>query len=241
MPILSRLTKGVNIPRKSLKRYVLYAVGEVALIFAGITLSTWFSNWNEAQQERAIEINILRELREGLVNDAEDVEFNIRIREDARAACAKILSFMERPPKYHDSLDVYFATAFQLTGTLIKTSAYENLKSRGLYIITNRSLRAKIIDLYDLRYKHIHESEGHHEDLFFNFLIPFNSERFHSTDPWRAMKPINYGDLMTDKEYKYYVGVLIFYNDFILDESKAVLKEIESLTRSIDQEVRRLE
>ena len=169
MAILNRLTQ--TIPQASLKRYIMYAIGEVVLIFAGITLSIWFSNWNDRQKEREIEINILKELREGLVHDSIDVQYNIRMREKARAACAKTISLMENPPGYHDSLDVNFATAFQIAGTDNQTSAYENLKSRGLHTITNDSLRKKIIDLYDLSYTHIHESESRHTDLFFNFLF----------------------------------------------------------------------
>ncbi len=142
---------------------------------------------------------------------------------------------------YHDSLDTHFSTSLQLTGTTVKTSAYENLKSRGLHSITNDELRTKIIDLYDLFYEGIHESESRHEDLFFNFLVVFNVKRFNSTNPYGVMKPVDYQLLMMDKEYRYYLNVLIFYNDHILDESKNISREITNLTSSIAQEISILE
>ena len=46
---------------------------------------------------------------------------------------------------------------------------------------------------------------------------------------------------MKDKEYKYYLGLLIFYNDYILNESRDILKNITVLINSIDQELTRLE
>lgn len=206
-----------------------------------ITLSIWFSNWNDRKKEREIEINVLKELRQGLVHDSSDVQYNIRMRERARAACEKIISFMESPPVYHDSLGVNFAAAFQIAATANQTSAYENLKSRGLHTISNDSLRKKIIDLFDLSYTHIHESESRHGDLFFNFLVHFNASRFDSPHPYRAMKPLNYPALMKDGEYEYYLRVLIFYNDYILNESRDILKNISALISAIDEELARLE
>jgi hypothetical protein len=241
MAILNRLMKRINIPIKSFKTYALYATGEVVLIFAGITLSLWFSDWNEEKKDRKIEVNILNELRRGLVNDAEDIRYNIKTREGAQTACIKILSLMEQKSPYHDSLDTYFAKCFQVTGTMAKASPYENLKSRGLHTITNDSLRTRIIDLHDLSYTHIHQSEKSHSDLFFNFLVHFNATRFHSSNPWKEMKPVNYSQLMADKEYKYYLDLLIFYNDYILGESRGILKNIDELTMHIDKELNRLE
>lgn len=239
MAILNRLTK--DITRGSLKRYAAYAIGEVVLIFAGITLSIWFSNWNEQQKDLQTEINILREFRQGLVHDYEDVQFNIQLRENAKAACVRILSLMANPSQYHDSIDHYFSTSLQLATTTVKTSAYENLKSRGLYTITNDEARTKIIDLYDLSYESIHGSEARHEDLFFNFLVEFNAKRFNSTNPYAVMKPLDYPLLMKDKEYRYYLNVLIFYNDYILDESRAISEKITDLMSSIDKEIVNLE
>ena len=241
MAILNRLVRTINLPANSLKRYAVYAVGEVVLIFAGITLSLWFSNWNEDRKDRTIQVNILKELRGGLIHDARDVRYNISVRENARAACIQMLSLMERNTPYHDSLDVYFARCFQLTGTMAKTSPYENLKSRGLYTITNDSLRSKIIDLHDVLFEHIHQSEKNHHDLFFGFLVHFNAKRFRSSNPWEKMKPVNYSKLIHDQEYKYYLDLLIFYNDYILQESTSILTDIEVLTQSIDMELQRLE
>jgi hypothetical protein len=55
------------------------------------------------------------------------------------------------------------------------------------------------------------------------------------------MKPVNYAKLMTDSEYKYYLRVLIFYNDYIVNESKAILTDIEKLVTNVDQEIQRME
>jgi hypothetical protein len=167
MAILNRLQKRGNVLPTSFKKYLLYAVGEVVLIFAGITLSLWFSNWNDDKKEREVEVNLLKEFRQGLISDAEDVRFNISVREGARAACKEVITLMETKSPYHDSLDILFAKCFQLTGTLTKTSPYENLKSRGLQTIKNDTLRTKIIDLHDLAYHHVR----HRREVIMTFFL----------------------------------------------------------------------
>ncbi|MBK7871587.1 MAG: hypothetical protein IPJ74_13405 [Saprospiraceae bacterium] len=43
-----------------------YAIGEVALIFIGITLALAFGNWNQNRQERQTETKLLREMHANL-------------------------------------------------------------------------------------------------------------------------------------------------------------------------------
>lgn len=235
MALFSKLFGGN--PRQSLRHYGFYALGEVLLIFVGITLSIWFSNWNDSRREREIEISILRELREDLSDDSIDVADNITLRERAIIASRRILDFSANQIAYNDSLNKYFSASLNITTTLAKTSAFEHLKSRGFQTITNDSLRAKIIAIYDIAYPHIHQSESRHEDLYFNFLIHFNAKRFDSSNPYENIKPLNYQSLMQDHEYKYYLRILIFYNDFILNESRSILKSQTSLRETIASEL----
>lgn len=60
MAILNRFMKRST---QSITRYILYAIGEIVLIFAGITLSIWFSNWNDARKDRDAEVKLLKEFR----------------------------------------------------------------------------------------------------------------------------------------------------------------------------------
>lgn len=55
-----------------------YAIGEIALIFIGITLALSFSNWNQNRQERQTQIKLLRELHANLDETARQFESNIK-------------------------------------------------------------------------------------------------------------------------------------------------------------------
>jgi hypothetical protein len=46
---------------------------------------------------------------------------------------------------------------------------------------------------------------------------------------------------MNDQQFKYYLEILIFYNDYILGESRQILADIDILAKNIDKEPERLE
>jgi hypothetical protein len=236
MSTLNRFIKRFN-SSQSFRRYVLHAFGEVLLIFTGITLSLWFSNWNDSRKAREVEIKLLREFRTGLSKDLEDVRHTLFTKQRSINSCLRILDLMDTHLSHHDSLNRHFSFALEMTETLETESAYESLKAMGLHTITNDSLRIAIINLYDVSYPALHSSENRHGDLFFNFLVEFNSRRFDSSNPFKAMMPLDYHRLMLDKEYKYYLNILIFYNQFILNQSTAIAKEIKSLIARIDRKI----
>jgi hypothetical protein len=71
---------------------------------------------------------------------------------------------------YSDSLNFFFGGALiknEWTGTY---ATYENLKSEGLSIITNATLRKEVIDLYEGTYPFINESEKNSFMDYNNFL-----------------------------------------------------------------------
>ena len=55
--------------RSSAKRYVLYAIGEIALVAIGILLALQIDNWNEERKEKAPGLNYLVRLQADLTSD----------------------------------------------------------------------------------------------------------------------------------------------------------------------------
>ena len=49
-----------------LSKYLLYAIGEIALVMIGILLALQVNNWNEHKKERIAEEKILSDLKEEL-------------------------------------------------------------------------------------------------------------------------------------------------------------------------------
>jgi hypothetical protein len=221
--------------------FLLFFIGEFLLIFIGVTLSLQFSNWNDSRRLKGEELHILKQLQSSFKRDREDVTSNRDGRLNAKKACQTILQLRDKAVGYHDSLDAIFGAAYEVRGTVNEMSPYENLKSKGFDLISNDTLRLAIIDIYDTKYRQIHDSEAIHENLFFNTLVQFNATRFYSSNPPHAMKPVAYDKLIHDSQYRYYLNVLIFYNDFLMWQDEDIINEINDILSRIDREIRKFQ
>ena len=54
----------------NLKRYLIYAIGEILLVMIGILLALQVNNWNESNRLAASKITYLKEIRNDLVQDS---------------------------------------------------------------------------------------------------------------------------------------------------------------------------
>ena len=52
-------------------KYILYAIGEIALVIIGILIALAISDWNAKRLEKKSEIQTLSELRKGILTDLE--------------------------------------------------------------------------------------------------------------------------------------------------------------------------
>jgi len=136
-------------------KYFKYAIGEIVLVMVGILLALQVNNWNELRKQRQKEIVNLSELKKGLESDLiteliPGIDFYVR----KEKAVNKLKGFYNDTQIIpNDSLLRYFRIS--LTGEwnfIFNVATYENLKSTGIDIISNDSLRAKISSLYSNEY-----------------------------------------------------------------------------------------
>lgn len=131
-----------------------YALGEVTLIFIGITLAIAFQNWNEKRKEKEIEFELLTQLKEDLIGLQQEVKSDIVNAEKMLQKADSIIDYSSSGSDHEFQKlflhrdDIYYLSDVQLFPS---TATYENLKSVGLEIVSDVELRNKIIDLYDRR------------------------------------------------------------------------------------------
>lgn len=132
-----------------IKKYVF----EFISVFLAIVFAFLLDNWNENKKERLAEKTILTEIYNGLERDSIDLDNDERSIIYNIKAANYFRKITDNIKVDNDSLATYY---FYLTRdflTIQNTSGYETLKSIGLEIIENDSLRKTIIDLYEVRYK----------------------------------------------------------------------------------------
>ncbi len=149
---------------------------EFIFIFVAVILAFALDNWNDNRRERAAEAKILTEIANGLLKDLDDIAINVSGHRDGLRACAfwrKLINGQETAldslPQHYLSLTRDFFTAQNRTG-------YETLKSRGLELIRNDSLRLAVISLYEYDYDALHTLEEDYYETQFqrNYFRDFN-------------------------------------------------------------------
>jgi len=126
---------------------------EFLSIFIAVISAFALNNWNDNRRDELAETKILNEIVNGLNKDIEDIEINILGHEMGIQSNKFWRKIINQQSVSTDSLVPYY---FNFSRDFIanqNTSGYENLKSRGLELIENDSLRTAIISLYEYDYQ----------------------------------------------------------------------------------------
>lgn len=137
---------------------------EFLSIFIAVTSAFALNNWNENRKDNEAADKILAEISNGLKKDIEDVRINMGGHKAGIKACQfwrKVIS------NETTNIDTFAQHYFDLTRDYISIqniSGYETLKSNGLELIEDDSLRFEIITLYEYDYNVLKKfEEDYHE------------------------------------------------------------------------------
>ena len=221
-----------------------YALGELVLIFTGITLSLWFNDWSEDKKQRSVEIKTLREIKTEILLDTIDINDNIRSYRAMVEGDSLIHQWLMHAlpdtvitSRRIANLDAHYTITFH-------SSAYETLKSRGVETIRNDSLRLAIVQLYDFDYKLVEQSENqgmmreNRERVFPHFIRNFHiTTRLVNGVPQDVFATKNYGALRKDTDFRTVFVENRFVRITMLRRYEKVRAKILSLAGAIDQEI----
>jgi Family of unknown function (DUF6090) len=223
------------------KKYLFYALGEIALIVFGILIALQIDNWNNDRQLKELEIKYLKEMISNLRSDLSDIEFNINFNIDKMKSNFIVATQTRDKLPYHDSLDFHFSNLIGSTRFIPNTSSYDNFKSKGFEIIKNDSLRRSITYLYSVEYNHIMGFEFVDDHKYqYETLVPQVIENVKVNEMWKSAEPINYLDLMKNIKFQNAVLSNIFYREYMISEYKGqkrkVLEVISSIEKYVEEE-----
>jgi hypothetical protein len=85
------------ISENRVSKYLLYAIGEIALVMIGILLALQVNNYNEQRKDRAKEQVILQNLREDYQADLRQLEVKMLMRNEILQSAYNIFDAMDNP------------------------------------------------------------------------------------------------------------------------------------------------
>ena len=189
-------------------KYLIYAIGEIILVFIGIAMALQFNNWNETKKTREKERQVLTEIISDLEFTLQDIDrvINKRTNHLKRTinSISTIIDVLETDKPYHDSLAYHFRAINAYDKINFKTSGYQTLVSIGTDLIENPKLRSAIGKLHT---SSITETNGSFDEVhgdFYSYMMDYYRKYFTTVivnNSIDKMVPNDFEGLKKDSEY----------------------------------------
>ena len=218
-----------------------YAVGEVFLIFVGITLALLASSWYENLNDRAEEIELVGQLLLSL-------EADVSLIEDRRSRIADKVNRMKSLQRhihdglpYSDDLRESFRTIGTIPAAHINTAPFEMLKYRGIDLVSDSRLRGQLVDYYDNE-QTLLTRRNEFDQYDARDAIPYFKKNFRLDSESLLMEPIDYESLIEDQEFLNILAVRIWASEnFTLRDYRRIGSKAQKLANAIEQHLESLE
>lgn len=231
---------------KKFGKYLLYAIGEIVLIVVGILIAFYLDNINAEKQAREIETELLSELKSNLVSNIKILERTLENESQYLSYNQMILDYLDHRKPYNMELESAFGVYFWTVTTNPVTGGYEFLKSKGIDLITDDSLRNRISFIFENEFLILkNENEVWSNNLQQNISYPYHVKhfrRYFATDSndveLELAKPFDYISLLEDEEFKSINTEIISNRKWNINSLQKLIGEIEGLIVQIDAELK---
>jgi hypothetical protein len=214
-----------------------FALGEFILVFLGILIALQVDNWNQDRKEQKLERVLLSEMRSNLKGDLEDLEFNINYQKERLYSNQVVLDFLNSELPWHDSLGIHFARLIGAGLFDSNPSAYESLKTIGIDLIRNDSLRQNITGVYTVVYHHVKANEKMLFDLIFDKLYTALNENLRTVSLREIAVPVNLDELKQNNSFKENLNMSLFIYSLTLRSFERGSESIRTLITDIEEEL----
>lgn len=140
---------------------------EFLSIFIAVVAAFALNNWNDNRRASLSENKILTEISNGLVKDLDDIRNNIDGHEQGILACNYFRKVFGDKEVRVDSVLINLHNLTRDFVSIQNVAGYESLKSKGLELIGNDSLRLQIISLYEYDYSILRKLEEEYSEMQF--------------------------------------------------------------------------
>lgn len=248
MPFFNKLRKA-QIKTDGLKRYLLYAVGEIVLVMVGILLALEVNDRATSHADRSREVKYLKNIRLDLEKDVKNLRGLIEFRKAKREHLARVLKHIDGKPV--DDLTKLTQSTVNTIDELVFTPnnlTYSEMASSGnLNLISNDSIKLMLLEL-ESNYKSNRFSIDHETFDFREYISKpvFRHLKVEKMFPvftgeksavQQAIKPEDFKDLFTSQEYRNGLLVLTYTSQAFIGMYEHMEQNSRKLIRLIDKEL----
>lgn len=230
---LFRKFRQVLIQKGDLKKYLLYAIGEILLVMIGILLAFQVNTWNNNRLKKKAELSVYKNIRDQLISD----KINIQSQIDYSNIYAVQFNYAAEIIELNDltKADTLGKIAVNLSNYSDfdkQGNIYETLVNSGeIKLLRNQNIIEGIRELEE-RFLYINRMENIHYDAIMTYIVPsiITSVNFSTGEVKNA-----------DNLYTFKFQNLIMVSLRIMDEKDQIyhsaIKEIEIIVELLDKEI----
>ena len=234
------------------RKYILYAIGEIALVVIGILLALQINNWNEFRKERQVEQELLEGLRSEMTYNREHLDYIIRSHQRSlKGNLALMKLFGTAWTHYSDRhLDSIFVSMMQGSTYdpyygLLKSA----ISSGKINFIRNQHL-VTLLSQFENQVEDTKEEVSTCNDLVENQIrplirrhIPLNSKLTIEKNPAWGIMPVspfqpNYEAFYNDQELESAIATYVAWLHLAINEEEELISSIDEMIVLIDEESR---
>ena len=160
------------VKEKNVKRYLLYAVGEILLVMIGISLAFQVSNWDENRIKKNAEIRFYENIKEQIIDDKELIKGQINYNNhfmNLFKYANKIIENNDRTKM--DTLGIIIRDLTNYSDFDKEGNIYETMVNSGdVKLLNNIKIVNGIRELEEI-YNYVNRMENIHYDAMMNHVI----------------------------------------------------------------------
>ena len=217
MKLFKNLRKNF-INERNIKRYFLYAIGEIFLVMIGISLAFQLDNWNENRLKEATETSYYQNIKDLINDDKELVLSQLEFNGELLIKFKFLNNQIELKSKEHiDSLGFIVRDLSQYSDFDKKGNIYETLvNSGGIKLLRNHNIVNGIRELEE-KYNYMNRMENIHYEGMMN----------HGLSTTKSMIKFSDGSIQKiDELFSYEFQNLVLALIQIMTEKDQVYKEV---------------
>ena len=225
-------------------KYLLYAIGEIILVVIGILIALSINNWNTKENERELEIKYLNQIKNSLESSELNLTESTNRNKEILKSGELLIEHLKNKKALNDTIVELFVIPHYDQSIRLSTAAFESLKSEGLSIISNDSLKIEIIDIYEQEITLIQTTFANQVENFNTSIVgPFYNKNFEleSKDNNILFIPNNYEDLLQNKEMTNMLATVNGLRLYSITFYESVLEKIRKIIIKIENEIKTLE
>jgi hypothetical protein len=217
-------------------KYLIYAVGEILLVVIGILIAVQINNWNELRKQKLVEIDVLEGIRNDILKDTIDLNFNIRAYTEYIKSDSIVLNHLINKKELNQNVvHALIISADADWFIILHDSHFQEAKLKGLSVISDLNLRELISRLYEFDYKSLilmeNSSENYNHSKYvnkkLNQYLGFDSTGFIINETF-------YNRLLSDDNILYNIKQGQLKKKQLLDMHKSTLESALKVVNNID-------